>query len=176
MQEFLEEEEDIAREQDSEPSVVSAKIFEIPLYQIKLSTALIVKETDPLLKAIELMRENKMGVVCVVNGKKTLKGILTERDIVLKGLNKDKNWQDIPVKMLMTQKPFFLHKDDSLALAMHNMHIGGYRNIPIVDSQENIVAVVTIQNVMKYLMDQFPKEIDNILDEPYTGEHIREGA
>lgn len=176
MQEFLEEEADIAREQDAEPTQISAKVFDIPIYQIKLSPALIVKETDTLLKAIELMKANKMGVVCVVNGKNKLKGILTERDIVLKALNKDKNWQDIPVKMLMTQKPFYLHKDDSVVLAMHNMHIGGYRNIPILDSNENIISLVTIQNVMKYLMDQFPKEIDNILDEPFTGEHIREGA
>ncbi len=176
MQEFLEEEADIAREQDAEPTQISAKVFDIPIYQIKLSTALIIKETDPLLKAIELMKANKMGVVCVVNGKNKLKGILTERDIILKALNKDKNWQDIPVKMLMTQKPFYLHKDDAVVLAMHNMHIGGYRNIPILDSQENIISLLTIQNLMKYLMDQFPKEIDNILDEPYTGEHVREGA
>ena len=176
MQEFLEEEADIAREQDSEPSHVSAKVFEIPIYQIKLSTALVVKETDSVLKVIELMQANKMGVVCVTNGKDKLKGIVTERDIVLKGLGKGKRWEDIPVKSIMTPKPFFLHKDDPLVLAMHNMHIGGYRNIPVLDSHEHVTAVITIQNVMKYLMDQFPKEIDNILDEPFTGEHFRESA
>ena len=176
MQEFLEEEADIAREQDSEPSQVSAKVFEIPIYQVKLSPAFILNENDTVLKAIETMQANNIGVVCVVNGKKELVGILTERDVVLRVLGKDKDWQEVKIKTVMTQRPFFLHRDDPLVLAMHNMHIGGYRNIPILDSKEKIVAVITIQNVMKYLMDQFPVEIDNIIDEPFTGEHIREGA
>ncbi len=176
MQEFLQEEEDIAREQDSEPTQVSASIFEIPIYQIALSKALIVEETDTLIKAVELMQANKMGAVCIVNKNKQLTGILTERDVVLKGLGKNKNWSEIPIKSIMTNNPFSLHKDDPLVLAMHNMHIGGYRNIPILDSDENVINTLTIQNVAKYLMDQFPKEIDNIPDEPFTGDHIREAG
>jgi len=176
MQEFLEEEEDIAREQDAEPTKVSAKVFEIPIYQIALSKAIILKENDTLLSAVNLMQANKIGAVIIVNKKKELTGIITERDIILKGLAKNKNWQEIPVKNLMSPKPFSLHKEDPLVLAMHNMHIGGYRNIPILDSDGNIVNLITSQNVIKYLIDQFPVEIDNIIDEPFTGEHIREGA
>jgi CBS domain-containing protein len=176
MQEFLEEEADIAREQDAEPTKVSAKVFEIPIYQIALSKALLLNENDTLLSAVNLMQANKIGAVCIVNKKKELTGIITERDIILKGLAKNKNWQEIPVKNLMSPKPFSLHREDPLVLAMHNMHIGGYRNIPILDNDGKIESLITIQNVMKYLMDQFPVEIDNIIDEPFTGEHIREGA
>jgi CBS domain containing-hemolysin-like protein len=91
-------------------------------------------------------------------------------------LAKNKNWQEIPIKSVMSPKPFFLHKSDPLVLAMHNMHIGGYRNIPILDDRGNIESLITIQNVMKYLMDYFPKEVDNIIDEPFTGEHVRESG
>jgi CBS domain-containing protein len=122
------------------------------------------------------MQKHKTGALCVVNEKKRLAGILTERDVILKGLVKGKTWQKIPVGMIMTKNPFFLHKDDLVSVAMHNMHFGGYRNIPLLDRREKVWGLVTDQNVMKYFMDHLPVEIDNILDEPFTGEHIREGA
>ena len=176
MEDGIEEELQIAQEQDAEPTYISAKVFQGKIKTLDLKSILTVDEKSTLSDAVKIMQDNKIGSLVVVNKEGKVAGILTERDFLNKVLGKIKNWEKEPVSTAMTADPFCLQSDDMIAHVMHNMHIGGYRHIPIVDDNGKPSLVVSVKDVVSFIFEQFPAEIDNILDEPFKGKHVREGA
>ena len=176
MEDAIEEELQIAKEQDSEPTNISAKIFQEKIKTFNLKRICSIKENTLLKDAVTLMQSNNGGSILIVDEKNQVKGILTERDILMKVLGKEKDWENVSVNSVMTPGPLCLHEEDKIAHVMHNMHIGGYRHIPILNEKGHPVHMVSIKDVISFVFEQFPTEIDNILDEPFRGEHVREGA
>jgi len=176
MEDGIEEELQIAQEQDAEPTKISAKIFRDKIKTLDLKAILTADEKTTLGEAVGMMQENEGGSLVIVNKKGNVTGILTERDFLMKVLGKVKNWEKELVTTAMTVDPFSLHCNDMIAHVMHNMHIGGYRHIPILDNDEKPILIVSIKDVVSFIFEQFPTEIDNILDEPFKGKHQREGA
>jgi len=157
-------------------SAINSSIFKMPIRELKLIPPVIVTEDEILSKAIYLMQQSKVGSVVVTNDEGVLTGILTERDLLNKVLGKIDKYQDIPVSLVMTRKPLFLRMDDRIAHVMHNMHMGSYRHIPIVDSEKKPVGVVSIRIVNSFILSFFPKDIFNIPDVPFRGVSKRDDA
>ncbi len=120
--------------------------------------AVIVSRITSVLEAIHKMNEQKIGNALVMNGEK-LEGILTERDILLKILGKegkDPDLSKITVEKVMTHNPTILSEEDTLAVALNKMSVGGYRHIPILKNGQP-VGVISVRDVLKYLAKLFPK-------------------
>ena len=60
-----------------------------------------------------------------------LVGIFTERDAVVKLAGRSLDGVDL--RSVMTTDPVVLRPDDSLAVAIHKMAVGGFRHIPVVE-------------------------------------------
>ena len=80
------------------------------------------------------------------------------------------------VKSIMTPNPTSLLGSDMIAYVMNNMHVGGYRHVPIVDENNVPISMISIKDVMSFILEYFPEEIQNITGEPFRGEHLRESA
>ncbi len=172
--------EDLLRLQQDEDyeeilSLSSTK-FELPLSSLKLSPPVCVSEETPLEMVLEIMQEKRIGSVLVVSEYFQLVGILTERDILFRVIGKIPRWETTPVSDVMTIDPMALQKRDMIAYAMNNMHVGGYRHVPIVDENNHPVAVISVRDVMGYILDNFPKHILNITGQPFRGIHQQESA
>ena len=66
----------------------------------------------------------------VVDGGR-LVGIFTDRDAVLKVAGRPLGPR--PIAELMTRDPVVLRHDDTIAVAINKMAVGGFRHIPIVE-------------------------------------------
>ena len=86
------------------------------------------------------------------------------------------DWKTRPVKDAMTPEPLSLMPGDMIAYVMNNMHVGGYRHVPIVDENNIPTTVISIKDVMTFILDYFPEHITNIQGEPFRGPSSREGA
>lgn len=106
-----------------------------------------------------LMGEKNVGAVLVVEKGKVV-GIFSERDALRKGLYA--KGADRPVKDFMTAKPDCLTPDDSIALAMNRMGVGGYRHVPLVDSQRRPVGMLVMRDVVRYILLFFPAQALNV--------------
>lgn len=93
-----------------------------------------------------------------------LVGILTERDILKKVIGQLD--LDSPVGEIMTPNPETVGMDDGIAYALNKMHIGGYRHIPVLDRQDRPVGVVSMRDVVKFIVSQFPAAVLNVPPEP----------
>lgn len=175
MQDYLEDEEKIMNEQSQDSKSISIELFQKPIMDLSPSRAICLDELATVSQAIEEMQHNKIGSVLITKSG-IITGIFTERDVLMKIIGKVDNWKDESIRNYMTSDPTCLRMSDAIAYALHNMHFGGFRHVPIVDNNQKPIAIVSIKDINNYLMDYFPNEIDNIMDEPFRGKSIREGA
>ena len=104
---------------------------------------------DPVYLAIHLMQQRNMECVLVHEGSR-LVGILTERDVLLKAAGDQVDLNAVAVREIMTPDPVVLQEEDTLAVALHKMSIGGFRHIPIV-RKGRVTRVVSIQDVFRHV-------------------------
>jgi CBS domain-containing protein len=113
--------------------------------------------------------------VFVTNPDGTLAGVLTERDIFgrIVGGNVDLAQ---PVETMMTTKPHHLHLEETVRDAIELMQTGLYRNVPLLDDDDNLIGVVRPQDVLKYLAESFPEELLNLPPRPHQRMRKPEGG
>jgi CBS domain-containing protein len=83
----------------------------------------------PISEALETMRQEGVDAVLVVD-RGRLVGIFTERDALLKLAGKSLSGKTIGD--VMTRDPVVLREDDTVAVAINKMAVGGFRHIPLV--------------------------------------------
>jgi len=156
-------------------SVLTLAAFKEPLSKLFSKKAISVDVGATVRDAVKIMHDTGYGAITVTDGGK-LVGIITERDLVVNVMGEIDNALDVPVKGIMTADPVTLRTGDPIIYAAHNMQVGGYRHIPIVDADDKPVSIVSIKDVARYVLDFFSTEVANVLPEPHRGEKVREGA
>ncbi|MEE3078908.1 MAG: CBS domain-containing protein [Bdellovibrionota bacterium] len=108
-----------------------------------------VLETDPVSKAIELMKENHIGSCLVIDENVKLKGIFTERDVLNKVVNHDESLTQ-EIRHYMTQNPQTIQANDSVVIALSMMTHGKFRNLPVVNMEGRAVGAISISDIMLF--------------------------
>jgi CBS domain-containing protein len=129
-------------------------------------------------EALDIMREEQLSCVLVVR-QGDLVGIFTERDVVATVARAPLDIDRVPLRDVMRPNPECLGLDDTLMDALHQMAIGEYRHVPVVDEQGRLTALVSMQAIVDTLLAALPQEL---LNRPPTPAHsdatapTREGA
>lgn len=176
IEDMIEEELQIMEEQDRTPKFLSSETFQLPISELKRTKVYVLSLSATIADAIHIMVNRNLGSVVIVDNATKVAGIVTERDILRKVTGKIDHPDQISITEIMTNDPLCLREDDMIAYVMNNMHVGGYRHIPIVNEKNQPIAMVSIKDVMGFILDHFPQEITNITDEPYRGPLSRESA
>ena len=90
-----------------------------------------VSPDAPVADVVATMRREGVDGVLVVDQER-LVGIFTERDALLKLAGR--GLAGIAVRDVMTADPVVLREDDSVAVAVNKMAVGGFRHVPLVDA------------------------------------------
>ena len=136
---------------------------------------LVIKEDTTLKVTLEKLQQYHLGCIVVEKDKK-VKGIFTERDILMKVLGKRLNFKTEIVKTFMTKNPFRLRMNDPLAYALNLMVDGGFRHVPIVDNNDKTVGLISMQDVVNHLANFFYDEVMNLPPKPLRIQTQREGG
>ena len=114
---------------------------------------IVVKKNASVREVIEKLQESPHhGCVLVCDQNDQLVGIVSIRDLLHKiaGVIKLEETVRHPVEKIMTPNPQALSKDTPLAYALHNMAIGRYRHIPVVENGVPI-GVISLRDIIPYL-------------------------
>ncbi len=117
----------------------------------------VVAPGDPIALAIHLMQRHETGCVLVHEGDE-LVGILTERDVLLKAADDKVDLNAVAVRRIMTPDPVILREEDTLAVALHKMAVGGFRHIPLVTGHGR-ARVVSIRDLFGHISDFIPTQL-----------------
>jgi CBS domain-containing protein len=122
-------------------------------------------KSTSLVVAAQLMRKHHVGALVVVddkNGGRQVRGVITDRDIVMAVVATGLDPQPLCVEDVMTEKLVTAHEDDSLMDLMRSMREQGVRRIPVVGLQEDLVGIVTMEDVLKILAQELTLLVGSI--------------
>jgi len=129
-------------------------------------------------EALDIMRDQQLSCVLVVE-QGQLVGIFTERDVVTTVASALLDIDHVLLQDVMRPNPECLVLDDTLMDVLHQMSVGEYRHVPVVDEQGQPTALVSMQTIFDTLMAAFPQELLNRPPIPAQSDAIaptREGA
>ncbi|MBE7412914.1 MAG: CBS domain-containing protein [Leptospiraceae bacterium] len=112
-------------------------------------TPVFLKPTDTIRSAVNEMVKNGQGCVLVHEENKLI-GIVTERDILFKATDDSIDIDKFSISTIMTKNPDTLKGDAPVAYAMNAMSVGGFRHIPILNS-DNSYSVLSVRRLLKHL-------------------------
>jgi len=171
-------EEDLALQAEASDSktsrVLDQRMIREPIRVLQPRAPLALPPTAAVADAVRMMREHRVGCVLVVAHER-LVGILTERDLLLKLEQADFRR---PLVELMTPDPEVLSPEDPIVYALNKMSVGGFRHVPLVDEEARPVGVISVKDIVDYIVDFFPNDVLTVPPDPAQGErwHGRDGG
>ena len=106
----------------------------------------------PVGEVLDKMVDESIGCVMIVN-EGQLKGIFSERDALIRVNTEVEQYADRPIRSVMTPDPITLESKNRIAFALHKMHVGGYRHLPILTDGE-LSGVISIRDILSYLSER----------------------
>jgi CBS domain-containing protein len=97
------------------------------------------------------MREQHVGDLVVIEGysERTPIGILTDRDIVVEVLATGRNPTTTTVGEVMNSNVVIADESEDVSVALERMKMHGVRRLPVVGHAENIMGVVSLDDLLK---------------------------
>jgi CBS domain-containing protein len=114
-----------------------------------------VKPEDGLQEVVRIMKDQNVGSVLVCDRDKRPLGIITDRDLVLRCMGENKDFDQCKARDLMTSSPHTVKQEEGLYDCINAMHDAGVRRIPVVDQQGKAVGIVSFGDILKILSKEF---------------------
>ena len=122
------------------------------------------RSTDTLVDAARKMRDLGVGALPICGEDDRLKGMITDRDIVVRCIAEGGDPGSMRVDELAEGKPVTIGADDSVEEALHTMMEHDVRRLPVIDGHE-LVGMVSQADVAKNL----PEDKVGVLVEAISG-------
>lgn len=109
------------------------------------------------LELSQLMRESHVGDVVVVdqpNGKKIAVGIVTDRDLVIEVMAKERDPALVTARELMGGELVTVGEGNDVYETAELMRDRGVRRTPVVDDQGALLGIVTLDDLLRIIAEQ----------------------
>jgi CBS domain-containing protein len=116
---------------------MDAHMLSLPISTLNPNQPCSVEVGTSVSEAIRLMQDGRFGCVLVVDAEERLVGIVTERDLLAEITGTGAAPNDVIVDDIMTPDPESLRASDPIAFALNLMHLGHYRHVPLVLSDDD---------------------------------------
>jgi CBS domain-containing protein len=107
-----------------------------------------IGENETVADAAKKMSELDVGALPICGEDNRLKGMLTDRDIVVKVLAQGKDPGSTTAGELGEGKPVTIGADDELSLAISTMKEHAVRRLPVIDGHD-LIGIVAIGDLAK---------------------------
>jgi predicted transcriptional regulator len=101
---------------------------------------------DPLVLAAQAMDELNVGVIPVCDGEK-LVGMVTDRDIVVRGVAQDGDTKTMKLADVMSTNVRCAMEDEDVDEVLSEMAETQIRRMPVVDKQQRLVGIVSLGDI-----------------------------
>src|SRR5262245_37455176 len=161
------------------PRAFDSALLREPAIVLRARKPLLFSRHDSVTDAMRQMQDEHRGCVLVTRdgtAATPLMGIFTERDVLFRIVDRGRNPATLPLGDVMTADPERVNVDQPIGAVLHMMSIGGFRHIPVVDEEQRPVFVVSVKDVVQFLVDAFPREILNVAGVNRSPQTERDGA
>ncbi len=120
--------------------------------------------TESVWQAAERMRQRGVGTLLMVDEWNKPIGIVTDRDLVVRVLAEGLDGNTTLVRDVMTPHPKTIFQDAPIEDALAIMRGGGFRRVPVVDAEEKLVGLISLDDVLMLLARSFT-EIGELIEQ-----------
>ena len=118
--------------------------------QIMSRNVIAVPVDATIAEAAELMKTHDIGFLPVVSGD-VLIGVLTDRDLVIRGICERANPYLTLVRSVMSSTPIWCYEYDVLTEAADILADSGVRRLVVVDSNKTLVGLLSIDDLAAHV-------------------------
>ena len=129
--------------------------------------------TDKVDKAVKLMCDNHVGCIPVCDDKNKVVGLITDRDVLMRCTNCEKDTKTTPVTDIMTCQVCCCTPDEEVTKAQKLMSDLQIRRIPIIEN-DNIVGMLTVGDLAMHDMEVGKEDVCNTIEHICNGDHNAE--
>lgn len=119
----------------------------------------VLSPDSTVLEAARLMSERVLGAV-TVESEECLCGIFTYRDLIDRVVLPRLPPETTPIGTVMTPDVESLSKDASYADALRLMVANDYTYVPIVDSNNRVLGLVSLRDLLQHRINDLAVELD----------------
>ena len=101
---------------------------------------------DPVTQAARLMDELNVGVIPVCEDDKVI-GMVTDRDIVVRGVAQDADTRAMKLADVMSTDVRCAREDDDIDEVLGTMAQTQIRRMPVVDRKEQLVGIISLGDI-----------------------------
>jgi CBS domain-containing protein len=130
------------------------------LLEAKAPEVFAIGPDAPVLQAIRLMAEKRIGALLVMEAGK-LAGIVSERDYARKVVLQGRSSKDTPVRDIMTARVVTVGLADTTDHCMQIVTERRIRHLPVLDG-EAVLGVVSIGDLVKAVIEDQQLELDQL--------------
>ena len=126
-----------------------------------------VKVADPgqsLADAARMMAQADSGVLPVGEADR-LVGMITDRDIVIRGVAKDLG-PDTPIREVMSKEVLYCFLDEDVEHVAENMGEQQVRRLPVLDREKRLVGIVSIGDLAAHAKPKTAGEAISAISRP----------
>lgn len=130
------------------------------LLESKPAEVHVIAPDAPVLEALRLMAERRIGAVLVCEARR-LAGVLSERDYARKVVLQGRASADTPVRDIMSADVQTVSPQDTVAHCMQLMTDRRVRHLPVLVDGE-VIGVVSIGDLVKAVIEDQQVELDQL--------------
>ena len=130
------------------------------LLEAKAPEVFAIGPDAPVIDAIRLMAEKRIGAVLVLDGGR-LVGILSERDYARKIVLQGRSSADTSVRTIMTGEVISIGLDDTTDRCMQIVTDRRIRHLPVLHNGQ-VLGVVSIGDLVKAVIEDQQLELDQL--------------
>jgi len=131
--------------------------------EIMTRNVTICRNTTPISEIARLMCSEDVGSLPVLNADGRLEGIVTDRDIVVKGLATDKADAELTAEDCMSTDLYTANQNDRIVDVIREMGDHQVRRIPVVDGRDRLVGIIAMADIAT--QTNRDKELGEVLEE-----------
>jgi len=120
-----------------------------------------VEPSASILEAVQVMAEEGVGAVAVVDGGQ-LRGIFTERDVMLRGVLRERKSVETKVGEVMTTSVETTTDDTPYEEALNFMLERHIRHLPIVSKDGQLKGMLSIRNLLEHMVQDLQRELHSL--------------
>ncbi len=136
---------------------VEAALAEMLVADVKTVPLAMIASDDRASDAVQRLAEHHIACLMVME-ENQLVGVFTERDVLMKLAESYDDWHDRPVREFMTPRPAVVSESDSVASAVCVLAVQGYRHVPVLDVDDEVVGIASPNRILDFLQKQLAGE------------------
>jgi CBS domain-containing protein len=118
--------------------LTAREVMRTPAKSVRLGT--------PLREVVSIMTQENVGVLPVVDQDEKLKGVITDRDVLVRASAKP-DGQELPVDSVMTTDLQTVQPDEAMRGVIDKMSRRAIHRLPVVNEEGRLVGIVSIDDV-----------------------------